>query len=257
MGQHRFRPPRRRRPAEAVDHHVVPVFVLAQRLEVDLHLHADGEVVRAAREDRLHPRAFGQVDLGHAVAGHVGVLLAEQRDVAVGPGVDDAPGRELDVLGPLVQALGAHESAREEDLAAGGTAAPEEARRCGRVVGDPEEPLFNGDSGHALLASIDPSVRCVRARSGAFLDAPFASLPVRVAQPSLVELAVGISGHGLGEVDATRTLVLGQALGAVGLQLLGQCGCGFVAGGGLHDCLHLLAPLLVRDAEDGGVPHGG
>ena len=146
--------------AEAVDHHVVAVLVLAQRLEVDLDLHADGEVVRPAREDRLHPRPFGQVDLGHAVAGHVGVLLAEQRDVAVGPGVDRAAGRELDVLGALVQALGAHEPPREEHLAAGGTAAPEQPRRLGRVVGDPEEPFFNGDSGHALLASIGPSVRC-------------------------------------------------------------------------------------------------
>ena len=139
--------------AEAVDHDVVAVLVLAQRLEVDLDLRADGEVVPAAREDRLHPWSLGQVDLGHPVAGDVGVLLAEHRHVAVGPGVDGAPGRELDVLGALVQALGADQAAGEEDLAAGRAAAAEEARLLRRVVGNPEEPFFDGDSGHALLAS--------------------------------------------------------------------------------------------------------
>ena len=139
---------------EAVDHDLVAVRVVPQGLEIDLHLHADGEVVPCAREDRLHPWTLGQVDLGHAVPRHVGVLLAEQGHVAVGPGVDRPRRRQLGVLRALVQALGAHEPSREEHLAAGRAAAPEQARLLRRVLGDPEEPLLNGDTGHALLVSV-------------------------------------------------------------------------------------------------------
>ena len=153
MGRYPARPPRRRGGTKAVDHHIVAVLVLAQRLEVDLDLRADGEVVGAAKKDGLHPRPLGQVDLGHAVAGDVDVLLAEHRDVAVGPGVDRPLRRQLDVLGALVQAPGAHQPAGKERLAAVRATAPEQPRRFGRVVGDPEEPWLNGDSGHALLAS--------------------------------------------------------------------------------------------------------
>ncbi len=56
-------------------------------------------------------------------------------------------------LRALVQALGTDQAAGEEDFATGRAAAPEETRLLGRVVGNPEEPFFDGDSGHALLAS--------------------------------------------------------------------------------------------------------
>ena len=147
----------RRRPSrdrsEPVDHDLVARRVGAQRLEVDLDLHADGEVAGAAEQDRLHPGSVEQVDLGHAVALDVGVLLPEQRDVAVGPGVDAAPGRQLDVVGALVQALGAHQAAGEEHLAARRAPAAQQARQLGGVVGDPEEPFLDGDAGHVLLGS--------------------------------------------------------------------------------------------------------
>ena len=78
----------------------------------------DGEVVRAAPEDRLHPRTFRQVDLADAVRIHRGVLLGEERHVHVRPRVELSAGAELEVVGALVQASRAHVAPRVEDLAA-------------------------------------------------------------------------------------------------------------------------------------------
>ena len=124
---HRATPTAVDRP-EPVDHDLVAVRVLAQRLEVDLELHADLEVVGTAEQDRLDPRPLGEVDLPDAVPRHVGVLLPEQRHVAVRPRPQPAARRQLDVVGALVQALRAHQAAREEHLAAVGARGSRAAR---------------------------------------------------------------------------------------------------------------------------------
>ena len=146
----------------SVDHDLVTLLGLAQRLEVDLELHADLEVVGPAEQDRLHPRALFQVDLADAVAGNVGVLLPEQRHVTVRPGPEPPAGRQLDVLAAFVEALRAHQPPREEDLAAVRAPAAEQAWQLLGVVGDPEEPLLDRYPCH--LAARPPSAQMLRSR---------------------------------------------------------------------------------------------
>ena len=106
-----------------MDHDFLSFLVLAQRFELDFHLHPDAELGLLPREHGLHARAFGQVDLAHAVApGVIGALAAEEREVDVRPGVERAARRELDVLGVRLEAARAHEAAREEVLVARATA---------------------------------------------------------------------------------------------------------------------------------------
>ena len=78
-----------------------------------------------------------------------------------------------------------------------------------------------------------------------------------IAQRALVELAVGVAGHRVDEVDAARQLVAGEHALAVREQLVGELGRRRDAGGRFDHRLHLLAPVVVRDAEHRGVADRG
>src|SRR5207247_2376625 len=84
-------------------------------------------------------------------------------------------------------------------------------------------------------------------------DRPLVVLPVGVAELPPVELPARVAGHVVGVVDRPGDLEPGQALAAVRQQLLGELGPGRGPGGRLDHRLDLLAPVLVRDAEDSRV----
>src|SRR5664280_3793273 len=98
----------------------------------------------------------------------------------------------------------------------------------------------------------DPAPARPGRRAGAGSDLG-ATLPVGVAQLALVQLAVGVPGKGLGEVDRLGRLELGQPGGAVLEDLLGQLGGRLDSLGRLDDRFDLLAPVVVGHAEDGHV----
>ena len=82
-----------------------------------------------------------------------------------------------------------------------GTGCPSSTRRLVGVVGDAEEPLLDGHSGHGLDVS----------SQGTDQIGALAPDPVGVAQLALVELAVGVARHRVGEVDPTRATCSGRA----------------------------------------------
>src|SRR5205823_8200004 len=92
-------------------------------------------------------------------------------------------------------------------------------------------------------------------RAAAPSDGPLASLPVGIAQLALVELAVGVAGHLGHEVDRLRHLELRQLVAGEGEDLVRERGARLDTRRGLDDRLHLFAPVLVRDAEDGRVSY--
>src|SRR5664280_106439 len=93
----------------------------------------------------------------------------------------------------------------------------------------------------------DPAPARPGRRAGAGSDLG-ATLPVGVAQLALVQLAVGVPGKGLGEVDRLGRLELGQPGGAVLEDLLGQLG-------GRLDSLGRVADL--GKAQQGALDLGG
>ena len=68
-------------------------------------------------------------------------------------------------------------------------------------------------------------------------------------QEALVELAGGMAGQLVEEVDAARALHVGQVLAAVGDELALELGTGVGHVDRLHDRLHLFAEVLVRHAD--------
>src|ERR1044072_6305169 len=83
------------------------------------------------------------------------------------------------------------------------------------------------------------------------------AVPVGFPEPPLVELAVGVAGHLRDEVDGLGALVAREPPRAVVEDGGRQLRAGGVARGGFHDRLDLLAPVVVRNAEGGGVGDGG
>src|SRR3546814_18216499 len=86
--------------------------------------------------------------------------------------------------------------------------------------------------------------------SGRRSDARGPTLPVLVAQLALVELARGEAGKLVEELEALRHLVAGDVLPGERPQLRLELGAPFDAFGRLHRRHHLLAHLVVGDAED-------
>src|SRR5215469_3726898 len=77
--------------------------------------------------------------------------------------------------------------------------------------------------------------------------------PVRVAQASLEQLAARVTRQFGDEVDGFRPLHLRQPAGQASQNVRRQRLPRLHPSGRLHDCLDLLTPLLVRDAEHGDV----
>src|SRR6185295_6035686 len=130
---------------EAEDHDVA-VALLAHRFELRLERLADAIVLLLPGERHLDARPFGQVDLPDAVADVLDARRAEEREVHEGVAVERPARSEEDVGGALRQAFRAHRAAREEVLVAVLTARAVEARRLGRIAGNGEVALFDGDA---------------------------------------------------------------------------------------------------------------
>src|SRR5256885_2071996 len=84
-------------------------------------------------------------------------------------------------------------------------------------------------------------------------DGALAPFPVGVAELALVQLAVRVAWHLDDEVDRPRCLELRELVAAEREDLVGELGAGVDTGRRFDDRLDLLAPVLVRDAERGGV----
>src|SRR6266699_97028 len=95
------------------------------------------------------------------------------------------------------------------------------------------------------------------ARTRSLHDRGLVAGPVRLPQHPLVQLAGGGPRHVGHEVDGPRALEVRDPGPAVLDQLAGQVGPGAGQVGGLHHGLHLLAQVLVGDADHGHVEHGG
>src|SRR6266699_950974 len=95
------------------------------------------------------------------------------------------------------------------------------------------------------------------ARTRSLHDRGLVAGPVRLTQHPLIQLAGGGPRHVGHEVDGPRALEVRDPGPAVLDQLAGQVGPGAGQVGGLPHGLHLLAQVLVRDADHGHVEHGG
>src|SRR6516162_1792071 len=79
--------------------------------------------------------------------------------------------------------------------------------------------------------------------------------PVGVSQLALIELAIGVTGHLVNEVEGAGGLEAGQLSCAESQDVVGQLLVSLDTGGGLDHRLHFFAPVLVGDAEHGRVRH--